>query len=803
MQAAHIQVGLAVRQSLEAERHRPAALCSLKPHGRSVVCLQLRLRDDLLVVLDLRGDPLLRKGRLRRSRLPRPAAVRRHEFREFLPRILFQHDALQEGLLALGDIQGIVFRPAHPAVRCKAEGQRVFVLIDLAAVAGGRFVLRPQVLIAVGEALRLLVPEGDALRRIREEIPDSDDLVERRPVIQRIVLVDHGVELAGLAQETGHVPVGQAPVILGVGYTVENGCIVFGVKGRIPVKRIRLCRTAALCRQAAPQELCRRGGISGCQQVDLGPGHIFQDARPRGGRIGKVSRRRDRDDHAGQEGRTHTEGIAVAAEAVPALLQHHDPDEQDCGDTEQGNDHKQGGFTRKRVVPADTGRRSQPQQHKGAQDLPDARLRDLRDRCGRHGSDQKGIGPHPPVGRVGEAVQHIAGRRRQQEGCQDDQRRLLVPVLSPLRADEQHAECRHRAESHIGPGIRQRRRSVAQKAVQEILIVFDRPQERDRLVVRRPRILQETQNDRQEDKGRQQGPQQSVPDKGETVEEHAAELPQPPHPQGPPDRVQDRHEHDHIEEVEIAHRREEDHKDEQSRLLAAEDPLTADQQEREEDKGIQEIVVPHAREREPVKDIDQGAGQDCDPRFPAQIEVVGTEGDAGQPEPDHEHDVVEGQQVFFRQEDRRQAEGIADHIVGQRREQVPSVTHAQGKGGQTEYTGLPELLQDLPAPSGEKEESVIMLVDPVRLPDEAALFQPEPHKDGRRRQAEEQGIPREIDQVVFPARSLLRTILIGPARYRLLLRRVSGCSFHHIRSSLCGSAVHDSRILRLIFIISS
>ena len=306
--------------------------------------------------------------------------------------------------------------------------------------------------------------------------------------------------------------------------------------------------------------------------------------------------------------------------------------------------------------------------------------------------------------------------------------------------NKEHAQKRHCAESHIGPGFRQRRRPVGQKTVNKIAVIGYRPQQGNLLAVCRPGILQKAQDDRQENKGGQQCPDQPVPDESNPVQDHCAEMTQSMQPDRAPDRVQRRHDDHHVEEIEIAHRCDKDHQNKQPGLLFAEIPLASDQQEREEDKRIQEIMMAHSRHGESVENIDQRARQHCDPVLSAHIKVVGAESDARQPEAHQEHQIMIMEQIFFRHKNSRQTERIPDHIVSQRSEQVSAIAHAQRKGRKLQRARLPQIPQHLFSPSGKKHKPVIMLIDTVCLPYKPPFLQKKPHKNSRRHHAEQQCI---------------------------------------------------------------
>ena len=230
-----------------------------------------------------------------------------------------------------------------------------------------------------------------------------------------------------------------------------------------------------------------------------------------------------------------------------------------------------------------------------------------------------------------------------------------------------HAQQGHRAESHVGPGFRQGGSAVCQKTIEKIAVVAKRPQERDRLIIRCPGILQEAQDDRQKYNGCHQGADQSIPQKGRAVQKHAPELTHTVAPDRSPDRVQHRHDDHHVEEIEVAHCRHKDHDQKQPGSFFAEILFTADQQQRKDDKGIQKIMMPHSRERKTVENINESTGQDSKPVLSPHIEGIGAERDTRQIKARHEHQIMKMHQILLGHKNSRQAERIPDHIISQRR----------------------------------------------------------------------------------------------------------------------------------------
>ena len=144
-----------------------------------------------------------------------------------------------------------------------------------------------------------------------------------------------------------------------------------------------------------------------------------------------------------------------------------------------------------------------------------------------------------------------------------------------------------------------------------------------------------------------------------------------------PDHIQGSHDHQHIEEIEIAHGRDKNHHQGKPRFLFPQIPLTSDQQKREKDKGIQEVMMPHSRHGKAVENIYERTDEHSDPVLSAHIKVVCAERDPRQPEADQQHQVMEKKELFLRHENRRQAEGIAKHIICQCRIQISAVPHPQ------------------------------------------------------------------------------------------------------------------------------
>ena len=327
--------------------------------------------------------------------------------------------------------------------------------------------------------------------------------------------------------------------------------------------------------------------------------------------------------------------------------------------------------------------------------------------------------------------------------------------------NKEDTEGRHGSEAHVGPGLGQGRRPVGQKAVQEIAVKTLRPEKGHSLGPGRPGILQKAQHDRQKDHRRQHRPDQPVKEEGDPVQDHPAQLTDPPQAERAPDRVQDRHDDQHIEKIKIAHGRDKDHEDEEPRLFFAEISLAAQQEQREKHKGIEEIMMAHARHGKAVENVDQGPRQHARTGPPAHVEGIGAEGDAGHPEPGHQHQVMEMQQISLRHKDRRQAEGIADHIIGQGRKEILPVADPQAEGGHPQRMRLLKIPQDLLPPPGKIQQAVIVLVDPVRLPDKTLSLQPEPHKDRCRHKSEQQGIRGIVDNIILYA----QTRLLSPSAF--------------------------------------
>ena len=220
-------------------------------------------------------------------------------------------------------------------------------------------------------------------------------------------------------------------------------------------------------------------------------------------------------------------------------------------------------------------------------------------------------------------------------------------------------------------------------------------------IIRRARILQKPEHGRQENKGREQGPDQPVPEEADPVQDHLAEMAQPMQPCRAPDRVQDCHDHHHVEEVEIAHGCDKYHEQEQPGFLFAQIQLAADQQQGKEYKGVQKIMMPHARHGESVENIDQRACEHTDPALFPHEKTVGAERDTGQPEPHQQHQIMKEHQAMLRNKDRGQAEGISDHIVGQGRVQVLAISHPQCESRYLQNSCLAEIPQHLFPPSGK------------------------------------------------------------------------------------------------------
>ena len=91
----------------------------------------------------------------------------------------------------------------------------------------------------------------------------------------------------------------------------------------------------------------------------------------------------------------------------------------------------------------------------------------------------------------------------------------------------------------------------------------------------------------------------------------------------------------------------------------------------------------HAEKGKAAEGVDQGAAE-----VPGQIPVphvtaISVKAEPGQVDPDKDHSVVKKQHVPLGYQDRRQAEGVSDHIILQGREQVRPVAHVQVEGGKS------------------------------------------------------------------------------------------------------------------------
>ena len=226
LQAADIETGLAVRLTVEADRHDRAAFFSL----RAVKCKLFPCRKFFFPTGNRHRQTDLVEG---------DRGLGGTQFFEALARILLQQDPLHQGLLSLRNIHRLIVFPAQPLVRSKSDGKGILVFIDLTGIAVQIIRIFPEILIAVGKAFFFDISEGHSLLIISEEIPHPGDLIEEGPVIEIVVLMDHPVELSGLREKLRAVRIGQAPVILCVGDSVQQRSVVFRIVGRIPVKRLR------------------------------------------------------------------------------------------------------------------------------------------------------------------------------------------------------------------------------------------------------------------------------------------------------------------------------------------------------------------------------------------------------------------------------------------------------------------------------------------------------------------------------------------------------------------------------------
>ena len=252
-----------------------------------------------------------------------------------------------------------------------------------------------------------------------------------------------------------------------------------------------------------------------------------------------------------------------------------------------------------------------------------------------------------------------------------------------------------------------------------------------------------------------------------------------------PHGIQDRHNDQHIEKVKITDRGQKHHKDEQPRLFPAEISLASDQDQRKEDKWIQEIVMTHSRHGKPVEDVNQGTRKHSQPGPPPHIECICTESNARQPEADHEHQIMKMHQILFGNKNSRQAEGISDHIIGKGRKKILSVSHAEAESRETEYMSLLKLPDHFLSPARKIKQPVIMLAHSVRLPDKALPFQPEPHKYGSCRSCEQNRISQKIYDIVPDPQGLF------------LCAHVFTCSLHFSSSVEPASPTRTRQLFKL------
>ena len=194
----HIQSCLAILHSLEADCHSLAALGSNKLDPAGVAGI-----DCLSGVFDLHRDPSVCKCQTAALSIRCSCGILccgAHADKRFA-RIFFQKDSLHQSLLAPGDIHRVVVLAADPLIAGKAERQRVLVFVDLTGKALQILVVRPQVGIRKGESLFLFIAVGDSVGVISQEIADTRYLVEGCPVIQRVIQMDHPVQLPCLIQK--------------------------------------------------------------------------------------------------------------------------------------------------------------------------------------------------------------------------------------------------------------------------------------------------------------------------------------------------------------------------------------------------------------------------------------------------------------------------------------------------------------------------------------------------------------------------------------------------------------------------
>ena len=189
-------------------------------------------------------------------------------------------------------------------------------------------------------------------------------------------------------------------------------------------------------------------------------------------------------------------------------------------------------------------------------------------------------------------------------------------------------------------------------------------------------------------------------------------------PQGPPDDVNDRHRHQHIEKVEIADTGKKDSQCKEPPFSSAEYVLRAQKQEGEPDHGVQKIRVAHPEQGKGAEHIDQGTCEISRKVLTPHCPAVPVEADPRQVHPQQDHGVVEIQHICLRHQDGREAEGISDDIVLQGRKQVRPQPHVEIEGRKSRLP-CENTPQDRPAPSRVIAKRDIVLGEAVPLPDHA------------------------------------------------------------------------------------
>ena len=154
--------------------------------------------------------------------------------------VCIQHDTLHQGFLPVWNRQALIGLPGNIVSGRKSQRQRVLVFIDRKSKNRQRLSLFfcEEVPVIVMKPLTLYIAVGEQGSVTANIITDSRDLIREGAVIDVVIEMDHTVSLSGLCEKLLDPAVRKAPVILCVGYVVQDGKVVGEISPRIAVKRV-------------------------------------------------------------------------------------------------------------------------------------------------------------------------------------------------------------------------------------------------------------------------------------------------------------------------------------------------------------------------------------------------------------------------------------------------------------------------------------------------------------------------------------------------------------------------------------